>query len=188
MAIGCGPGDFRPCPAPVRDAYRGLMSQIQSQAAKPPAAGAGRSRPAGRRAGYLAAVVVNAALLFVLNAEPGWQALPFLTSATGQVLGLVNLSLAAGLAVNLVYLAYDPPWLKSLGDLLTAAIGLAVAIRLWQVFPFDFHGSWAWCATAVRVLLIIGIAGCGISIVVQVTSLGRLAVRSAQRGHTSTGH
>jgi len=188
MAIGYGPCDFRPCRALVRDPYRGFMSQIQQQAAKPPAAPAGRPRPPGRRVGYFIAVVVNAALLFVLNGQPGWQDLPFLTSATSQVLGLVNLSLAVGLAVNLVYLAYDPPWLKSLGDLLTAGIGLAVAIRLWQVFPFAFHGSWAWCATAVRVLLIVGIAGCGISILVQATSLGRLAVRSAQRGHTSTGH
>ncbi len=145
-------------------------------------------RPAGRRAGYLAVIAVNAALLFVLNGQPGWQALPFLTSATTQVLGLVNLSLAAGLAVNLVYLAYDPPWLKSLGDLLTAGIGLAVGIRLWQVFPFAFHGSAAWWATAARVLLIVGIAGCCISIVVQAVSLGRLAVHSARRGHTSTGH
>jgi len=164
------------------------MSQIRPEAAKPPTAPAHRPRPAGRRIGYLAAIVVNAVLVFVLNGQPGWQALPFLTSATSQVLGLVNLSLAVGLAVNLVYLAYDPPWLKSLGDLLTAAIGLAVAVRLWQVFPFAFHGSWAWCAAAVRVLLIVGIAGCGISIVVQAVSLGRLAVHSAQRGHTSTGH
>ena len=130
---------------------------------------------------------MNAVLLFVLNGQPGWQAVPFLTSATSQVLGLVNLSLAAGLAVNLVYLAFDPPWLKSLGDLLTAAIGLAVAIRLWRVFPFAFNGSWAWCATAIRVLLIVGIAGCGVSIVVQAVSLGRFAVHYAQRGHTSTG-
>ena len=131
---------------------------------------------------------MNAALLFVLNGQPGWQALPFLTSATSQVLGLVNLSLSVGLAVNLVYLPYDPRWLKSLGDLLTAAIGLAVAIRLWEVFPFAFRGSWAWCATAVRVLLIVGIAGCCISIMVQAVSLGRLAVHSAQRGRASTGH
>jgi len=164
------------------------MSQIRQEAAKQPAAPARRPRPAGRRAGYLVVVVVNAALLFVLNGQPGWQALPFLTSATSQVLGLVNLSLAVGLAVNLVYLAHDPPWLKSLGDLLTAAIGLAVAIRLWQVFPFAFHGSWAWCATAVHVLLIVGIAGCGISIVVQAVSLGRLAVYSARRGNTSAGN
>ena len=164
------------------------MSQVRPQAAKPPTAPARRPRPAGRRAGYLVAVVVNAVLLFILNGQPGWQAVPFLTSATSQVLGLVNLSLAVGLAVNLVYLAYDPPWLKSLGDLLTAAIGLAVAVRLWQVFPFTFHGSWAWCATAVRVLLIVAIAGCGISTVVQAVSLGRLTVHSARRGHTSTGH
>ena len=158
------------------------MSQIQQQAAKPPAAPARRPRPAGRRAGYLIAVVVNAALLFVLNGQPGWQALPFLTSATSQVLGLVNLSLATGLAVNLVYLAYDPPWLKSLGDLLTAGIGLAVAIRLWQVFPFAFHGSWAWCATAVRVLLVIGIAGCCVSIVVQAVSLACRATHHTPHG------
>jgi len=163
------------------------MSSIRQEAAKPPAAPVRRPRPAARRVGYLVVIVVNAALLFVLNGQPGWQALPFLTSATSQVLGLVNLSLAVGLGVNLVYLAYDPPWLKSVGDLLIAGIGLAVAIRLWQVFPFAFHGSWAWCATAVRVLLIVGIAGCGISIVVQAVSLGRLAVHSARRGHTSAG-
>ena len=40
--------------------------------------------------------------------------MPFLTSDTAQVLMLVNLCLAAGIAANLVYLAYDPPWLKSL--------------------------------------------------------------------------
>ena len=98
----------------MRGAYRGLVSQNRPAAAQPPIAGADRSRPTGRRAGYVAAVVVNAALLFVLNVQPGWQALPFLTSATDHVLGLVNLSLAAGLAANLVYLAHDPPWVKSL--------------------------------------------------------------------------
>jgi hypothetical protein len=68
--------------------------------------------------------------LFIINGRPGWQAIPFLTSDTGQVLWLVNLSLAAGIAANAVYLAYDPPWLKSLGDLATTGIGLATAIRI----------------------------------------------------------
>jgi Ca2+-transporting ATPase len=63
--------------------------------------------------------------------------MPFLTSDTGQVLWLVNLSLTAGIPVNVVYLAYDPPWVRSLGDLATTGIGPAVAIRVWQVFPFD---------------------------------------------------
>jgi hypothetical protein len=87
MAIGCGPGDFRPCCALVRDVYRGFMSQIRQEAAKPPAAPTRGPRPAGRRVGYLVAVVVNAALLFVLNGHPGWQEVLFLTSATSQVLG-----------------------------------------------------------------------------------------------------
>ena len=110
--------------------------------ARRPSAGA-------RRAGYGLAIVFSTALLIILNGSPGWQAIPFLTSDTAQVLWLVNLSLAAGIAANLVYLAYDPPWLKSLGDLATTGIGLTAAIRVWQVFPFDLSSGWS---TAVRVL------------------------------------
>jgi len=148
----------------------------------PPAGAARRPSAAARRVGYLVGVVVSAALLFVLNAQPGWQALPFLTSDTSQVIGLVNLSLAVSLAVNVVYLFYDPPWLKSLGDLITCGIGLAVAIRIWQVFPFVFHGSSAWWSTAVRVLLILVIVGSAISIVVQAVSLAHRATHHTPHG------
>lgn len=147
-----------------------------------------RPRPATRRAGYAVAVVVNAALLVVLNALPGWQEFPFLTDATPQVLGLVNALLAVNLAVNLVYLASDPKWLKSLGDLVTAGFTLAAGIRTWQVFPFAFNGSWAWCATAARVLLIIGIAGAGIAVVVQAVSLTLLVSHAPLRHRPGTGH
>jgi hypothetical protein len=57
----------------------------------------GARRSAGaRRAGYLLAIGFSTVLLVILNGRPGWQAIPFLTNDTGQVLGLVNLSLAAG--------------------------------------------------------------------------------------------
>ncbi len=147
-----------------------------------------RPRPASRRAGYAVAVAVNAALLVVLNAQPGWQEFPFLTDATPQVLGLVNASLAVNLAVNLVYLARDPKWLKSLGDMVTAGFTLAVAIRVWQVFPFAFNGSAAWLATAVRVLLIVGFIGAGIAIAVQAVSLMLLAGHIPLRHRPGTGH
>jgi hypothetical protein len=148
-----------------------------------------RPPAATRRVGYLVAIAVMTAMLVILNAAPGWQAIPFLTGGTSQVLGLVNLSLAAGLGVNLVYLCYDPPWLKSLGDLITSAIGLAVAIRVWQVFPFAFHGSWAWCSTALRLVLVIAIGGSAISVLTQAASLGRRMARHAPHGgHPSTGH
>jgi hypothetical protein len=147
--------------------------------ARRPSAGA-------RRAGYGVAIAFLAAFLFILNGQPGWQAIPFLTGDTGQVLWLVNLSLAAGIAANTVYLAYDPPWLKSLGDLATTGIGLAAAIRIWQVFPFDLSSGWA---TAVRVLLIAAIAGSCIALVVQIVTLARWCTGHAPgRGHMRTGH
>ena len=148
----------------------------------PPTTAARRPAAAARQVGDLVGIVVSAALLFILNGQPGWQALPFLASDTTQVIGLVNLSLAVSLSVNVVYLFYDPPWLKSLGDLITSGIGLAVAIRIWQVFPFAFHGPAAWWSTAVRVLLILVIAGSAISIVVQAVSLARRATHHTPHG------
>ena len=148
----------------------------------PPTTAARRPSAAARRVGYLVGIVVSAALLFILNGQPGWQALPFLASDTTQVIGLVNLSLAVSLSVNVVYLFYDPPWLKSLGDLITAGIGLAVAIRVWQVFPFAFHGSAAWWSTAVHVLLILAIVGSAITVVVQAVSLARRATHRTPHG------
>ena len=154
----------------------------------PPTTAARRPSAAARRVGYLVGIVVSVALLVILNGQPGWQALPFLTSDTSQVIGLVNLSLAVSLSVNVVYLFYDPPWLKSLGDLITSGIGLAVAIRIWQVFPFAFHSSAAWWSTAIRVLLILVIVGSATSIVVQAVSLARRATHHTPHGgRLSTG-
>jgi hypothetical protein len=150
-----------------------------TQTTRRPSAGA-------RRAGYALAIFFSAVLLVILNVSPGWQAIPFLTSATGQVLWLVNLSLAAGIAANLVYLAYDPPWLKSLGDLMTTGIGLAAAIRIWQVFPFDLPSAWSAVA---RVLLVVAIAGSCIALVVQIVTLARwLTGHAPHDGHMRTGH
>ncbi|HET7243665.1 MAG TPA: hypothetical protein VFJ07_02435 [Streptosporangiaceae bacterium] len=145
-----------------------------------------RPSAGARRAGYGLAIVFSTALLVVLNASPGWQAIPFLTSDTTQVLWLVNLCLAAGIAANLVYLAYDPPWLRSLGDLATTGIGLAAAIRIWQVFPFGLSSGWS---AAVRVLLAIAIAGSCIALVVQFVTLARwLAGHTSDGGQMRTGH
>ena len=139
-----------------------------------------------RRAGYGLAIVFSTAMLVVLNVAPGWQAIPFLTSDTTQVLWLVNLSIAAGIAANLVYLAYDPPWLKSLGDLVTTGIGLAAAIRVWQVFPFDLSAGWS---AGVRTLLVVAIAGSCIALLVQIVTLARwMAGHTPHGGHMRTGH
>jgi hypothetical protein len=120
-----------------------------------------RRRPstAARRAGYGVAVVVNVILLYLINERPGWDAVPFLTADTVRVLALVNASLIVGLAVDLVQVVRDPPWLVALGGLTTTAIGTAVLVRMWQVFPLDFgDASFDWPLLA-RVLLILGVIG-----------------------------
>jgi hypothetical protein len=123
----------------------------------------GGSRTVGaRRAGYVVAALVNGLLLLLTNTWPGWEAVSVLTSDTPRVLGLVNASLIAGLAANLVYLVRDPPWLRALGDLVTTSIGLAALVRIWQVFPIEVDGGWRLVA---RLLLALGVFGSVVGII-----------------------
>ena len=140
--------------------------------------------PGARRIGYLVAIVVNLILLYLVNVTPGWRVLPFLTGDFVDVLWLVNLSMVASSAANAAYLGYDPPRFKSVCQIGISAIGLATAIRMWQVFPFDFSAySFNW-AGLTRVLLALGIVG---SIVAIVTELVRLAKRGFANHGVSAG-
>jgi hypothetical protein len=80
-------------------------------------------RLAARHLGYAALSVINVWILFAFNVSPGWEVLPFLTADTGRVLFLFNLSIAVSLVANLVYIAYDPAWVRSLGESVTAMVG-----------------------------------------------------------------
>lgn len=126
-----------------------------------------RRRPsvAARRVGYVVAVLVNAAMLYLANAWPGWEAVPFLTDDTRLVMGLVNASIIASIVVNLVYLMHDPRWLGALGGVVSTSVGLLALLRIWQVFPFDFgDSSFDWELVA-RILLGVGMVGSLIGIV-----------------------
>lgn len=123
-----------------------------------------RSRGA-RRGGNVGSILINAVLIFLLDAHPGWRAVPFLTPAAAQVIGLITLTLATGIAANVVYLIADPPRLRAFGDLITLTISLVTALRVWQVFPFAFHGSMAFWAVIIRILLMVGIVGTCIGLV-----------------------
>ncbi|NUR98133.1 MAG: hypothetical protein HOV67_23125 [Kribbellaceae bacterium] len=126
-----------------------------------------RPSTAVRRTGYVISTALNAAMLFAVHAWPGWQRVPFLTSETKDVLGWVTATLLAGLGANIVYLRFDPPWLKSLGDLVITGIGFGAIIRVWQVFPFDFgDASFDW-ALVVRIMLAIGFFGSIAAMLVQ---------------------
>jgi hypothetical protein len=134
-----------------------------------------------RRFGYAVAVLVNLTVLYVLNIRPGWQTFSFLTSDTPHVLMLVNISMLAGIAANAVYFITDRSWVKPLGDLATTAIAIAVLIRIWQVFPFDFASAWVNWGLVVRAMLVVSIVGTSIGLVVYTVSLMRVALH--QVGH-----
>lgn len=136
------------------------------------AARSGRSARA-RKGGYVIAILINAALLYAINAWPGWGAVPFLSSDTPGVLGLVNASLVVGTVVNVVYLVADPGAVRAVGELLVLSVGLAATLRIWAVFPFNFDSSSIDWPLILRVLLALGIGGSIIGLIAQLVALVR---------------
>ncbi len=129
-----------------------------------------RTGTASRRVGYAVAAVVNAVLLFLVNRSPGWEAVPFLTDRTAEVIPIVNASLVVGIVANLLYLVRDPVWLRAAGDIVTTGVGLAALVRIWQVWPVDLTSGWDLLA---RVLVGLGVVGSMIGILAAVVRLTR---------------
>lgn len=141
---------------------------------------------AARKFGYLVAAMVNVIMLVLVNATPGWQVLPFLTEDFVSMLWLVNLSMFAGATVNVAYLAYDPAWFTSVCQIVVTVIGLVAAIRMWQLFPFDFSPyEFPW-DTLTRVFLVIAIVGSIVSILVELTRLTKGGISATHRENTGS--
>jgi hypothetical protein len=133
------------------------------------------TRDLARRSGYVVAIAVNVVMLYVVNNLLAWDILPFLTSDFGRVLWLIDISLLATIVVNFIYVAYDQSWFRSLTQVGLNLISLVVAVRMYQVFPFDFSGSsFDWTQIA-RVVIIFTILGTAIGAVVEAVKLVRAA-------------
>ncbi len=136
-----------------------------------------RPAPAGERTGYVIAIVANAIMLYIANNVLAWDVLPFLTDDFTRVLPLLNVSLAAAMLVNAVYIGYDARWFKSSSQIVLLAISLAVTVRLYRVFPFDFAAAGFDWELLLRFVLMVAMFGIGVGIVVE---LGRLIFGTAQ--------
>jgi hypothetical protein len=135
--------------------------------------------PAARRFGYLVAIVVNGIMIWVAHRLLDWQWPGFLTDDFDAVLWLLSASFVAGMVVNACFLLYDRGRFRAFGDLVTAAFGLAVTLRIWDVFPFEFsdYGTdWSWLFRAV---LALGAFGTSVAILINVARLIRPADRPA---------
>jgi hypothetical protein len=140
-----------------------------------------RTRTTGvRRFGYGVAALVNLALAWVVNVWPGWEAVPFLTEETTEVLPLVNVSLLVGFLTSLLFIVADPPWLKALVEIVTTGIAVAVVWRTYRVFPFDFGADSSLWDPLAEGFLIFLIFLTSLALVVQVVQFLRILVRGPQ--------
>lgn len=125
----------------------------------PEARPARRSSRAVRRAGYLFAAALNAVMLWIAHQLLDWGWPRFLTDDFEELLPWVTASLVLSIVCNLVYVVTDTRRVKASGDLVTAVIGFVVAVRTWQVFPFDFSSyatDWSWVLRTVLVIAMVG--------------------------------
>lgn len=139
------------------------------------------STPPGRRAGYAIAAVVNAVFLAMVDDILRWDRLTFLTDEVDQVLPFLRISFAASVAVNLLYLVFDPRWFKSLTQIGLSGIAMAVVVKTYRVFPFDFSAYEFNWTTTTRTVLIVTMAALGLAILAEVVRLVG-AVRSLPGG------
>lgn len=125
----------------------------------------------GKRFGYAVAAAINAVFLVVVDDILRWDRLTFLTDAVDEILPLLRISLAASLAVNLLYVVFDPPWFKSLTQVGLSGIALAVVVKTYRVFPFDFSAYEFNWATTTRVVLIVTMVALGLAILAEAVKL-----------------
>lgn len=156
-----------PAPSAVPAASDGTRSDDTRKRAKD------RPRPAARRFGYVVAAAVNIAFWVAIHVWPGWQEVPFLTSATTDVLPWVDAQIAVSVAANAIWLVVDPRWLRALGETVTAVVGLVATARILAVFPFSFDDDGVPWEQWVRVALVVAVVGCAIGVLANVVTFVR---------------
>lgn len=125
------------------------------------------------RSSYIAAIIVNAALIYLVSNLMEWDLLPFLTNGFIDVRGWIIISLIVAIAFNVLFLAFDPAWFRSIGRIAMSGFSLAVSIILYQKFPFDFTPyDFDW-SLIVQVLIILAIGGTAVAILAELVKLAR---------------
>lgn len=134
-----------------------------------------------KRVGYVAAIIVNFILLYLVNNLLAWR-VPFLTSEFVVPLRYLNISLGATMVANLLFLSYDPKWFLAITRTALNVIGIVVSYSLYVTFPFDLSSlaSEGLFTLIVRIALILGIVGAAIGAIVEFVNFIKAATGFAQ--------
>lgn len=126
---------------------------------------------AGIRFGYAIAVVLNVAMLIVVQNVLDWGWLPFLTEDFADVIPWISLSLVVSIVVNLVYQLTDTTVVKSTGQILSNLISIVVTYQVLTVFPFDFSNYGFDWALVTRIVMVLAMVGAGLGVLTEVAKL-----------------
>jgi len=131
--------------------------------------------------GYIASVIINGILLWVMHQLPVWKPF-FLLPSYDLVLWAIDMSLIVQIALNVVLIFFHPLFFHYLTQVVFSLVGLVAVVVILQVFPVDFSfrlGVWA--NTLFRVVLIAAIVGTGIGAIVNFVHFLRSLFRGEPR-------
>jgi hypothetical protein len=139
-----------------------------------------------RVAGYGVLAALNLGLLVVVNNVLAWGWFDFLTEDLAEVLVWINLSLAAGVAANVLYTVHDTKRFIAGAELVQAITGTVAAAVMLSVFPFDFSSYGDVWPLVVKGGLFVGIFGSVVGVLVNGAKLvASLITGGGQGGHLS---
>lgn len=125
----------------------------------------------GKQFGYIAAMVVNIVIIFVLNNLLAWG-FPYLTSDFRQVLPYLNASLVVTVIFNFSYLFFTAKWFKNASEMIGCIFSFIAACFLIKIFPFDFSSiGFTGFTSLFNVALWLGAGGIVIAFIVNLVKL-----------------
>jgi len=127
-------------------------------------------RPRENRLGsYIAGVIVDGGLLYVMNSLPAWN-VPFLLGSYREILWAVNLSLTVQLGLNVALIFYHPLFFHYLGQAVMSAAGALALVVVARVFPIDLAAiglsAFPWINLVARVALLAAAVGSAVGTLV----------------------
>jgi len=92
---------------------------------------------AGKKFGYVAAMIVNAALIYVFNNLLNWN-ISYLLPTFQGCLWAIQLSLSVTIFVNFIYIFYDTAWFHHLMQAVENVFSWISIYFIYTIFPFEF--------------------------------------------------
>jgi hypothetical protein len=124
---------------------------------------------------FVFAIIANIILLYVVNSLISWN-LSFIALSFQEVLWIFNISIAATIIANIIFLIYHPGWFRSIIKIILNILGFLVAYYLYTVFPFSLSNGWV--IFSVKFALIVVMVVLVIANIVEVVKLILKALNS----------